>query len=98
MNTPATAIEPVNSSHIGRDVHVGVVVQATGRAEPVVWERGKLRGFVSGQAIVEFDGNARARINRAVERVVGRERAPRIPRMYTAALSLVSLTSVTKPT
>jgi hypothetical protein len=96
MNTPGTTDATVNSSHIGRDVHVGVVVKDIGRAAPVIWEWGKLRGFVGGEAIVEFDANARGRINRAIERVVGRENAPRMPRMHTAALSLVSLTYVTQ--
>jgi hypothetical protein len=91
MSTPEAGGAAVNSSHIGRSVHVGVVVKAAGRAAPVVWEWGKLRGFVSGEAIIEFDANARDRINRAVVRVMGREGAPRMPRMHTAALSLVSL-------
>jgi hypothetical protein len=86
----------VNTSHIGKSVYVGVVLKETGRAEPITWDWGRLRGFVGGEAIVEFDSDARGRINRAVARVVGRDAAPRMPRIHTAALSLVSLDYVTK--
>lgn len=92
MSTSETVNATVNSSHIGKGVYVGVVVKATGRAEPIAWEWGKLRGFVSGEPIIEFDANARARINRAIERVMGRFETPRMPRMHTAAPALVSLT------